>query len=128
MTAFLQSLVNTSHSLTVLSSSWPPAPGARALPAAALPCRSTLPRVRYHGPAQPCSGSFVAHDLDFVAMQPGGEAHMFNANGAGAAIGDLDADGQLDIVLANQRGPATILWNAGGLRFRAERLPQRDTR
>jgi hypothetical protein len=102
------------------------APARPAPPVALLPIDVATSALS--GPAQPCSGSFVVHDLDFVAMQPGGEARMFDANGAGAAIGDLDADGQLDIVLANQRGSATILWNGGDLRFRAERLPQRDTR
>jgi enediyne biosynthesis protein E4 len=66
--------------------------------------------------------------LDFVAELPGGVAHMFDANGAGAAIGDLDGDGRLDIVLANQRGPNMILWNAGDLRFRAEPMSANSSR
>src|SRR5262245_48888046 len=105
------------------------APGAQqrpALPTKLLPV--AVQQAALAEPAQPCTGSFVAHNLDFIAELPGGEAHMFDANGAGAAIGDLDGDERLDVVLANQRGPNMILWNAGGLRFRAEPMPARDSR
>jgi hypothetical protein len=46
---------------------------------------------------------------------------MFDSNGSGVAIDDLDEDGRLDLVFANLDGPDSILWNEGGLRFtRAE--------
>jgi enediyne biosynthesis protein E4 len=76
-----------------------------------------------------CSGQFVAHDLDHITTVPGGKkVRMFEANGAGVGINDLDNDGDLDIVLANQADPNTILWNEGGLNFRTERLPHGDSR
>src|SRR5215207_4358898 len=57
-----------------------------------------------------CSGSFVAHDLDHISSVPGGEkVRMFEANGGGVGINDLDNDGDLDIVLANHAGLNTIL-------------------
>jgi hypothetical protein len=76
-----------------------------------------------------CSGHFVAHDLDHITSVPGGQkVRMFEANGAGVGINDLDGDGKLDIVFANDAGPNTILWNEGELQFQTERLPQGDSR
>jgi hypothetical protein len=96
-----------------------------ARPAGALPVA-----VQSTPLAQPdsCGGAFVAHDLDHTTTTPGSTARMFEGNGAGVAIGDLDDDGRLDVVLANSHGPNTILWNTGGLQFRTERMAQGDSR
>lgn len=53
---------------------------------------------------------------------------LFDSNGSGTAINDLDGDGDLDIVLANLDHENTILWNEGDLRFRAQRLPHGNSR
>ncbi len=76
-----------------------------------------------------CSGAFALHELDHVTAVPGGDlVQMFEANGGGVAINDLDNDGDLDIVLANHAAPNTILWNEGGLTFRTERMAHGDSR
>jgi hypothetical protein len=75
-----------------------------------------------------CAGAFVARDLDHTTTTPGHTARMFEGNGSGVAIGDLDDDGKLDVVLANSHGPNTLLWNRGALQFRAERMAQGDSR
>lgn len=76
-----------------------------------------------------CSGAFVTHELDHMTTVPGGEnVRMFEANGGGVAINDLDNDGDLDIVLANHAEPNTILWNEGELVFRTERMSHGDSR
>lgn len=70
-----------------------------------------------------CSGTFVTHTLDHITTVPGGdEVRMFEANGGGVAINDLDNDGLLDIVLANHAAMNTILWNEGNLTFTTEAM------
>ena len=76
-----------------------------------------------------CTGHFVAHDLDHTTTVKGGDRiRGFEANGGGVAVNDLDNDGQLDIVLTNQAGMNTILWNEGHLNFRTERMAHGDSR
>ncbi len=76
-----------------------------------------------------CSETFVTHRLEHTTTVPGGDTvRMFEANGGGAGLGDLDRDGDLDIVLANHAGTNSILWNEGGLSFRPEALPIGDSR
>jgi len=71
----------------------------------------------------PCTGTFVAHDLPHVTQAPGPTTRLFDSNGAGVAVNDLDGDGDEDLVLANLSAPASILWNMGGLRFERQELP-----
>ena len=76
-----------------------------------------------------CSGAFKEHTLDHLSTVPGGDnVRMFEANGGGVAINDLDNDGDLDIVLANHAQANTILWNEGQLNFRTERMDIGDSR
>ena len=79
--------------------------------------------------AERCNGNFIAHTLAHTTDVPGGnDVRMFEANGGGVAINDLDGDGDLDIVLANHAGPNSILWNDGDLQFRREPLGEGDAR
>ena len=79
--------------------------------------------------AATCSGAFVSHELDHRFNVPGGEdVRMFEANGGGVGINDLDNDGDLDIVLANHASTNTILWNEGDLNFRTEHMAHGDSR
>ncbi len=73
--------------------------------------------------AAPCTGTFVAHDLDHITSAGQAVPRLFDSNGSGLAVNDLDGDGDPDIVLANLSGPATILWNQGGLSFEKQPLP-----
>lgn len=75
-----------------------------------------------------CPDAFVSHSLDHTT--DGGQTviALYESNGAGVAVDDLDNDGDLDIVLANLNGPNTILWNEGALVFRTQRLDFGDSR
>ena len=70
-----------------------------------------------------CSGVFVAHELEHTTLPVSLPVGFYDSNGAGLAINDLNADGWLDIVLANLAGDNSILWNRGGLQFEREPLP-----
>jgi hypothetical protein len=79
-------------------------------------------------PPTQCSGQFVTHTLEHVTQPSTAVPHLFESNGAGLAINDLNGDGLLDIVLANLNGPASILWNDGNFAFHKQTLPEQDTR
>ncbi len=69
-----------------------------------------------------CSGAFVAHTLDHITQVDADPIRMFDSNGSGLAINDLNNDGLLDIVFASLDGSESILWNEGNLQFRAQEL------
>lgn len=73
-------------------------------------------------------GVFVPHILDHTTVAHTSVVGLYESNGAGVAINDLDGDGHLDVVLANLGGPNTILWNRGDLRFEAQQLDHGDSR
>ncbi len=69
-----------------------------------------------------CSGQFEARTLEHITYVDDEPIRMFESNGSGLAINDLNNDGLLDIVLANLDGEESILWNEGNLEFRRESL------
>ncbi len=79
-------------------------------------------------PAQPCEGTFAPHTLNFTTTIADGAVHLFDSNGSGVAIGDLDDDGRLDLVFANLDGPNAVFWNQGNLRFRKQELDDSNSR
>ncbi|MFN8472314.1 MAG: CRTAC1 family protein [Anaerolineae bacterium] len=101
------------------------APGATSTPPVTVPVRAASTPL---DATEPCLDQFVAHSLDHTTTVHGDVVHLFESNGAGLAVNDLDGDGRLDIVLANLNGPATILWNEGSFNFRKELLDESNTR
>jgi hypothetical protein len=71
---------------------------------------------------EPCTGGFVATDLPHITQAPGETTRLFDSNGAGLAVGDLDGDGADDIVLANLSGPPSSGTRAT-CTLRSSRLP-----
>ena len=78
-------------------------------------------------PSTACADEFVTHELPHTTSA-GSPTRLFDSNGSGLAINDLDNDGDLDIVLANLKGDNSILWNEGQLTFRHETLPYGGSR
>jgi hypothetical protein len=103
-----------------------PAPTAAQEDAEAPPV--TVTAVALRRAMQPCSDAFIAHDMPHQTTVAGNVVRMFDANGAGVAAGDLDNDGDLDLLLGNQDGDDTLLWNEGALTFRAEPFSTGKTR
>ena len=79
-------------------------------------------------PQTACSGDFETHRLEHTTRVYGGVPLLFDSHGSGVAAGDLDRDGDADLVLANVAGESSLLWNLGGLRFRRQVLAAGPTR
>jgi hypothetical protein len=85
-------------------------------------------KVRAVDAASECTGAFKKYTLNFETTTVDGKVMGFDSNGAGVAAGDLDDDGDIDLVFANLADPAAILWNEGRLQFRKQVLDYRDLR
>ena len=85
-----------------------------------------------HPPARwPSRSPALAHLCrirSISAPLQGDAVHLFDSNGAGVAIGDLDGDGRPDLVFANLDGPNTIFWNQGDFVFRKQALDDSGSR
>lgn len=79
-------------------------------------------------PRAACEGRFLAHKLDITAGMRMREIRTYASNGSGVAAGDLDGDGNVDLVFASVDRESTILWNRGSLEFTPEALDDSFTR
>ncbi|MFK7801572.1 MAG: CRTAC1 family protein [Anaerolineae bacterium] len=75
-----------------------------------------------------CTGAFTKHTLDHITTNAYEPIDMYDSNGAGVAVNDLDQDGDVDIVLANLAGDNQIFWNLGRMNFRPEAFDHGSSR
>jgi enediyne biosynthesis protein E4 len=103
---------------------------ASAVPgdALAVPTAAAMLQARALSSSDACSGSFVAHDLPHTSRASDDIPRLFDSNGSGVAVADLDGDRRPEIILADLSGPNQILWNEGGLRFTAQPLDDTNSR
>jgi len=66
--------------------------------------------------ASQCTDMFVTHQLTHTTFVPT-PVRLFASNGSGVAAGDVNADGLIDLVLANIAGAATLAVNNGSFVF-----------
>ena len=72
--------------------------------------------------APECVGSFTEHTLAHTTKPRTGTNTVYDSNGSGVAVGDLDNDGLLEVVLGNLDGPLSVLWNSGDFKFKQTTL------
>ena len=75
-----------------------------------------------------CSGAFAVHRLPHTTLLSPQRGPIFAGVGSALGLGDLDNDGDIDIVLANLDGASSILWNGGGLAFTRQELAADNAR
>jgi enediyne biosynthesis protein E4 len=67
-----------------------------------------------------CRDIFIEHDLPHTTTTRDEVVRLYESNGSGLAVNDLNNDGLLEVVLGNLNGASTILWNEGNLTFRTQ--------
>jgi hypothetical protein len=75
-----------------------------------------------HQKSPNCSTAFTAHVLEHTTKHRSGERVVYDSNGSGVAVADLNGDGLQDIVLGNLDGPARLMFNQGAFKFRSRTL------
>ena len=115
----------------LMALAWPRAVEADSAPVGSEPPAGLAPIIattqRLADPL-PCQDRFIAHPLPHVTTTADGLIQMFQANGAGLGVGDLDQDGDLDLLLGSETGPNSLLWNQGDLTFVKTPLGEGPTR
>ncbi len=69
-----------------------------------------------------CGTAFLEHDLNHTTIPRLGDRVVYDSNGSGVAVGDLDHDGLPEIVLGNIGASSSVQWNLGNFNFESQEL------
>ncbi len=72
-----------------------------------------------------CAAGFLEHRLTHTTKARDEQRAVFDSNGSGVAVADLDDDGLSDVVLGNLADNVSLLWNQGDFRFAKKNLVNR---
>lgn len=76
----------------------------------------------------PCGTTFVRHELPHRTSGDSAGTYVYASNGSGLAVGDVNGDGNEDIVFGNITGTTTLYLNDGQMRFSPVNTDLRDVR
>ena len=88
-----------------------------AIPTPAPIVAATLTQIPFAPQATPCGTTFIRHELPHLTAGDPAGTYVYASNGSGLAVGDLNGDGNDDIIFGNIAGTATLYLNDGQMHF-----------
>ena len=99
-----------------------------AISPAAPVVTTTSNSVPFSAQATPCGTNFVRHELPHLTIGEPAGTYVYASNGSGLAVGDVDGDGNEDVVFGNIAGTTTLYLNDGQMHFTPITTDLRDVR
>lgn len=78
---------------------------------------TTLTHMPFTAHATPCGTMFVRHELPHITTGDSAGTYVYASNGSGLAVGDVNGDGNDDVIFGNIAGTVTLFLNDGQMHF-----------